>query len=326
MKNRMLYKAEGLPVLQNRTFGTRADAVATSVGSMRLIQDGETGLIRNEAFDSRKLIYDESYQNEQAGSGAFQRHLDEVQSLLTRRYIGASLLEVGCGKGVFLERLLGSGWAATGVDPAYEGANPNVVKARFSPTLGLSADVVVLRHVLEHIDEPIDFLSQIVASNKNRGSIYIEVPSFDWICQNRAWFDVFYEHVNYFRLADLHRMFGTVLESGTLFGGQYIYAIAELASLRPLEPQSCDEVRFPEDFAATRDALDTLPDKPRALWGAASKGVIVALHLKQTGVRVDFAIDINPAKQGRYLPGSGLAVMRNVPATTTRARDRSPSR
>jgi hypothetical protein len=44
----------------------------------------------------------------------------------------------------------------------------------------------------------------------------------------QSWFDLFYEHVNYFRLDDLRRMFGTVHEAGHLFGGQYLYIVADL--------------------------------------------------------------------------------------------------
>ena len=62
--------------------------------------------------------------------------------------------------------------------------------------------------------------------------IYIEVPCFDWIIEHGAWFDIFYEHVNYFRLDDFRRAFGKVIHAGRSFGGQYLSVIADLDTLR----------------------------------------------------------------------------------------------
>ena len=45
------------------------------------------------------------------------------------------------------------------------------------------------------------------------------------------------------------------------------------------------------------------------VWGAASKGVIFSLALARAGAEVELTIDINPAKQGKYLPCSGLPVV-----------------
>jgi hypothetical protein len=83
-----------------------------------------------------------------------------------------------------------------GCDPTYEGTNPRVIKRNFAAELGIRADAIVLRHVLEHIQDPVDFLRQLKDANGGQGRIYIEVPCFDWICRHRAWFDIFYEHVN----------------------------------------------------------------------------------------------------------------------------------
>jgi len=44
------------------------------------------------------------------------------------------------------------------------------------------------------------------------------------------------------------------------------------------------------------------------IWGGASKGVIFSLLLQREGVVFDAVIDVNPAKQGKYLPASGLLV------------------
>ena len=137
------------------------------------------------------------------------------------------------------------------------------------------------------------------------------MPSFDWICDRRAWFDIFYEHANYFRLSDFRRMFGDVDACGYLFGEQYLYVVADLASLRVPEFDPNDRVDFPTDF--TRSLTNTRaqspePRAPAAIWGGASKGVIFALLRERIGAPVSVVIDVNPAKQGQCLPGTGLRV------------------
>lgn len=70
-----LYRAQGLPVLQNRTFATAEEARASGCADIVLVQDEQSGLVFNQAFDASKLIYDADYQNEQAHSTQFQKHL-----------------------------------------------------------------------------------------------------------------------------------------------------------------------------------------------------------------------------------------------------------
>ena len=247
MKHREIFRTASLPVLQNKTYRTREEAVACPTGDIVLVQDEDSGLVFNAAFDPDSLSYDAEYQNEQACSGAFRRHLDDVTTVVERYFRERTLIEVGCGKGFFLEHLRQLGYSITGVDPAYEGDSANVLKARFERGLGISADGVVLRHVLEHVQDPVEFLSAISRANGGCGLVYIEVPCFDWICLNRAWFDIFYEHVNYFRKGDFFRMFGTVHEVGHLFGGQYLYVVADLATLRSPVADG-DECTLPPDF------------------------------------------------------------------------------
>ncbi|WP_236189276.1 class I SAM-dependent methyltransferase [Pseudomonas paraglycinae] len=307
-----LYRVTDLPVLQNRTFADPESAKASARADMLLVQDERSGLIFNAAFDADKLIYDADYQNEQAHSGQFQKHLSDVEGIIARHFKGQELIEVGCGKGYFLELLKGLGYRITGIDPAYEGENADVIKAPFTRGLGLEADAIVLRHVLEHIQDPLGFLAVIAEANQGGGQIYIEVPCFDWILEHRAWFDLFYEHVNYFRLDDLRRMFGTVHEAGHLFGGQYLYIVADLATLRLTPEQPVPRLALPDDFTASLERavqiIQGAPEQGSAIWGASSKGVIYSLFLQRAGVAVDRVVDINPAKQGRYLPLSGARV------------------
>ena len=137
---RELYRADQLPVFQNRMFRTAEMAHACARGDMVLVQDPRTGLVFNDAFRPELMHYDADYQNEQAVSSVFRTHLDEITGIVERHFRGRSLIEVGCGKAYFLEHLQELGYAITGIDPAYEGDNPRVIKARFSRETGLRAD------------------------------------------------------------------------------------------------------------------------------------------------------------------------------------------
>jgi hypothetical protein len=307
-----LYAAERLPVFQNRIFHSEEAARNCATGDIALAQDPETGLISNQVFRPELLQYDADYHNEQGLSAIFRSHLRSVSEIILKHFRRQSLIEVGCGKGNFLEELQALGFGVTGMDPAYEGSNPSIIKKYFSAEVGLRGDGVILRHVLEHVQNPVAFLSQIRDANGGAGKIYIEVPCFDWICNRRAWFDIFYEHVNYFRLPDFHRMFGTVHEAGHIFNGQYLYAVADLATLRVPLSEGAHRFEFPACFLDSVNhyaaRLSARRNTPSAIWGAASKGVIFALFMARAGAVVDMVIDINPAKQGKYLPVTGLQV------------------
>jgi SAM-dependent methyltransferase len=307
-----LIRINAAPAYQNKMFDSAVEAQACPSGDVVLVQDALSGLVFNEAYDPDKLHYDQSYQNEQGLSHGFQRHLTEVLEKIDQHFQGKKILEVGCGKGGFLDLIRKRGHDALGIDPAYEGDAPYIYKRHFDSALGIKADVVVLRHVLEHIFNPVEFLRNIAAANNGKGKIYIEVPCLDWIIQRRAWFDVFYEHVNYFRLADFYRMFRTVHEAGHLFGGQYIYVIADLSSLRtPIYADENGPPLFPGDFFRELDKCveSNSNAQKRIVWGAAAKGVMFSHHILGRGIPLSFAIDINPAKQGKYLAGSGLPVL-----------------
>lgn len=318
VNTKLLYQQEQVPIFQNRMYDSEAEARACPTGDVRLVESLETGLVYNAAFRPELMVYDAHYQNEQALSRVFHQHLESVAEIVGRTIGLDGLVEIGCGKGYFLEMLLDQGFDVSGFDPTYEGINPRVERRYFEPGLGVKANGLILRHVLEHIQDPVDFLMRLREANRGSGLIYIEVPCFDWICSHRAWFDVFYEHANYFRLADFHRMFGNVIESGPLFGEQYIYIVAELASIRVPEYDEQHQVDFPKDFLVRLEKL--LRIEHTTIWGAASKGVIFTLFKERAGTPVSTVIDINPAKQGKFLPATGMIVQSPVEALPKLAR------
>lgn len=307
--SKLIYHQTEYPIFQNRMYESREEARNCPKGEISLGIDPKTGVICNLTFRPELMLYDNHYQNEQGLSQAFQQHLDEVSNIVARLLGKNQLVEIGCGKGFFLEKLVQKGFEINGFDPAYEGNNPRIQRVPFSSDVLNAAQGLILRHVLEHIQNPLEFLQQIADANGNTGHIYIEVPCFDWICQKRAWFDIFYEHVNYFRLSDFNRWLGTIYESGHLFGGQYLYVVADLGSLKNNSKSiQQDRILFPQDFLSAINTIQESKTK-KVIWGGASKGVIFALLMERAGQPVDIVIDINPAKQGKYIAATGLEVL-----------------
>ena len=337
MKN--LYQQSDFPIFQNRLYETAEEAINCPSGDISLVEELHTGLVFNAAFQPALMVYDSNYNNEQATSSIFQQHLNSVSDLIEKNMGRDGLIEVGCGKGFFLELLLSKNFNVYGFDPTYEGANSRIKRQYFEQGIIKKGSGLILRHILEHIYNPIDFLDQLKIAN-NGGLIYIEVPCFDWVCENHTWFDIFYEHVNYFRMSDFKRIFGTIVEMGKIFGGQYLYVIADLATLRMPGIDINDRINFPTNFvnnikgqnrpeqartgqnqartrpepgqnqARTRpEPGQNRPEQARTvIWGGGSKGVIFALLMDRMGQPINTVIDINPAKHGKYLPATGLLV------------------
>jgi len=121
MSNTVIYSVNDLPVQQNRVYEDLREAVNCPRGNLTLVHDDSTGIVYNASFTPDLIVYDEHYQNEQGHSSVFLQHLDQVAEVILRHFEGKSILEIGCGKGLFLKRLRMRDFSVIGIDPAYEG-------------------------------------------------------------------------------------------------------------------------------------------------------------------------------------------------------------
>ncbi|MFZ6745099.1 class I SAM-dependent methyltransferase [Undibacterium sp. JH2W] len=310
-----------LPTVPNQLLSSVEDE--DRFGEMRLRENVALGFVENAAFDSSLATYDENYQTSQVHSKLFQAHMKDVLAILKAEFPRRSVLvEVGCGKGDFVELVQADAYfSASGYDFSYEGNNPFIQKRFLTPEDRIPADVVVLRHVLEHIKAPHDFLTML-RDIFGKAAIYIEVPSYDWMLDNQAFFDVTYEHVNYFSEKSLLALFDRhVLKSGRCFNGQYQYAIADLASLSGqfaslYENSAWKDLDFEQLFPSHAEKIASIearlaPTSELYIWGAATKGCMFLVHCMNQGKlipQVGFAIDVNPLKCGKFLPGSHVQI------------------
>jgi SAM-dependent methyltransferase len=330
------YKIFRQPVVLNYRFPDEAAAMRVKRRDIRLRQCARCKLIFNSTVDPMLVPYDENYENRQCFSPAFQQHLKSlVDMLITRHRLRGKtkrILEVGCGKGDFLRLLCRHAKAqGFGYDTSYEGPTGRKQNgAQFFRKYITAADIttpfdaVICRHVVEHIPQIGKFLAELHSIARACGDpiVVIETPSFEWIATHLSFWDIFYEHCNYFTLSSLawlcRRAGFAVVDQRLAFGGQYQILDLRLArsgqsapSRPPAIPAQCQLQRFAGRAEAHLIKLESRLARSAkgdwAVWGAGAKGVALVSRLKKNPPR--FVIDSNRAKQGCVIPGSRVPVI-----------------
>lgn len=327
---------DAVPVHQNLVYATPDAAIGAARGDLHLACCGACGFVFNTAFDFAKLSYGDDYANDQTFSPAFSAYVDGlVRHLVEERGVrGATVVEVGCGRGYFLRRLVeypGANNRGIGFDPAYQGPDEELGgRLRFErryygpDCTSVAADVVVCRHVIEHLPQPAELVAQVhgALASSPSARLFFETPDVEWILRNDVIWDFFYEHCSLFTAASLTTLFerGSVrVESvDRIFGGQYLWLEGRRGD-RAADVRAPGETpRLAERFAAHERAelakwservTELRARGPLAIWGAGAKGVTFANLVDPGRALVDCVVDLNPRKQGAFVAGTGHPIV-----------------
>jgi len=325
-----------VPVHQNLVIKDQVVAVNIPRGDLRFVCCEECGFVFNSAFDPSKLSYGATYDNTQTCSPYFRDYIEVlVRYLVCEKGIrNCRIVEVGCGKGYFLRRLVeeDAGNTGYGFDPAYTGPEIELdgrlkFERRFyGPNcVDIPADVIICRHVIEHVPDPLALLyaiRQALRASRNAW-VFFETPCVEWILRNQVIWDFFYEHCSLFSgnsATTLFEMTGFKVEGvHHVFGGQYLWIEAVAAedemsvTKQPGDiPQLARQFGLSETELRNRwkKALEQLAERERiAIWGAGAKGVTFANLVDPKRELIACVVDLNPQKQGNYLPGTGHPIV-----------------
>ncbi len=326
-----------VPVHQNLLMDTEKDAIEIPRGDLKLLICTKCGFIFNQSFDFTKLNYGKNYNNTQDISPYFDSYISKLASeLVEEKGIHNSVIvEIGCGKGTFLKKLvIKKDWnnIGFGFDPSYIGKKShldgrlNFEKRYYDlDCTKIKADVIISRHVIEHIEDPLSLLKLIKKSIGTSIStkIYFETPTVDWTLRNQIIFDFFYEHCSYFNLNSLSTAFQLsgfkINEAKTIFQGQYMWFEAIPANTKliinknpSITPKLAKKFSIVEKNLVNqwKKKIRKITQNDKiAVWGAGAKGVTFCNLIDPEHKFFDFVIDLNPKKHKKFIPGSGHKII-----------------
>lgn len=329
------YQVAGVPAQTCVLLDSESEAADYPTGDILLAFCGSCGFIQNVRFDPNIVDYSKPTEESQAFSPRFTEFASDLADDLVERHhlVGRAVLEVGCGKGDFLQLLLDRGiGSGLGVDPGYLPnrdleEDPRVHYRREwydAESTHLTGDLILTRHLMEHVPNVSEFFGWLVSSAEHTDSavLFTEVPDTARVLKEGAFWDVYHEHCSYFTIGSLARALRNVglsverLQYG--YDNQYLLATATFSAgtdVFEIEESPEELADLAGQFAATassaivswRKTIEEVMDSGRsvAVWGGGSKAAAFLTAMGRDDLTV---VDINPHKQGKWLPGSGVMV------------------
>jgi hypothetical protein len=331
---------KNVPVHCNILCLSESEALKTPLGDIRLGFCSNCGHIFNLSFDPVLTNYEGEYENSLHFSPRFRFYAESLAARLIERYhiYEKQIMEIGCGNGDFLMLLCKLGRnRGVGFDPSLaddrikdpDTESIEFIRDYYSQQYAgkYRADLICCRHVLEHIAFPRELLTTIRTAAVGTAIVFFEVPNAAFTMRDLGIWDVIYEHCSYFgssSLAFLFRSCGfNVCSLGEGMEGQFLFIEAlpdgtinsgESEFTGKLEDLMSEVKVFADRYRQKVEGWDRyLKDisntgRKAVIWGGGSKGVTY-LNILNARDRIEFVVDINPRKQGKFMPGTGQKIV-----------------
>lgn len=252
-----------------------------------------------------KLVFDSNYNNEIQNKGGDMNQLAMVRGIIESRLPLKSerIIEVGCGRGVLLGLLKKAGYTnVLGYDPVATNApNELVCPEYWNGECDVRPDLLILRHTLEEISDPAAFLK--VVSDQKIPSIYVEITNISHSLTNGDPFSFYPECENLFSIGSLTKLMSNCqygLDDVTMFfGGSWSGCWFRFTG---------NKFNPAVTISFCRQKILEM-EKPVVLWGAGGRGSNIVSFCELCKEDIEFVVDINPSKVGKYIPPYGQRII-----------------
>ena len=258
------------------------------------------------------------------------------------------VVELGSNDGYLLQHFLALGQRVLGIEPAAnvaEAARAKGIPTRtafFNTELARqvvaehgNADLIVANNVLAQVPQLNDFVAGMAYLLAPEGVMTIEVPHLERLIAENQFDTIYHEHFSYFSLVTLSRLAaanGLVpidVEMLPTHGGSLRVYLAHRGSQHPISTRVGDMLA--QERGARLETLSAYSDFARRVQRTKRDLLSVLIAAKEEGKRIcgygapgkgntllnycgigtdflDFTVDRNPYKHGRYTPGMHIPI------------------
>ena len=258
------------------------------------------------------------------------------------------VVEVASNDGYLLQHSVARGIRSLGIEPAANVAEAAVARGVPTEVMFLGeetgrkvadihgrADLVVANNVFAHVPDIVDFARGLRALVADRGHVTIEIPHLLRLIEGNEYDTIYHEHFSYLSLLTTQRVLAeaglTVVDvqelsshggslrtwsTPTEHAGAPSDAVAKV--LADEAAAGLDTVEghagFAERVSRVRDdfveflVAERRAGRRVAAYGAPGKGNTLLNHCGVRSDLISFAVDRNPHKHGRFLPGTHIPI------------------
>ena len=337
--------AISVPANSSQLFSSVEEAKSQPTALLKLesfVGSANEGYLFNKEFDATKIKLDGSYcaENRFHEENSWRNLLNILERLKQEsRYI--QVIDIGCGQGEMVSKCEGVGISAIGFDPTLRQTSSNLIKQYYSAESLRANDlhnsnalhIFVLRCVLPHINNPLEFLNDIF-NEFPTSMIYLEFQNLDIILKRKAWYSFMHDHVNYFTIYSFKSY--NIIDSGNF--GEWSWVCL---GARSLQTAGCDSfAKSPRNFVSNSSSSDksrggdwmamlaeaesvieqqqqslnqisqVVMNSTLVVYGAAGKGINFSYAAEISGLFVSImAVDISENRHGKFMECSGVQIL-----------------